>query len=161
MAWDLRPVGTEFFDDAPHRWSFSRDVGASPARVFNALACDPAGWGTWYPGFSPRGFYTTAAPQRVGSVRRMWMARVRYEESILEWDEPSLWSFRVDSTSLPVAYALAERYRVSESPGGSAVQWTFAIDPRPPVRSASGAMEPVLAALFTRAMANLERRLQR
>jgi hypothetical protein len=158
----MREVGVEFLETAPYVFRTETVVGHRPERVFQALAADPAGWGSWYPGFSPRGLYLTPAPQGPGSRRRMWMAGARYDETVIAWEEPSLWAFRVDSASLPVARALAERYRVTPvGSGASSVEWTFAVEPGPLLHRAGAALDRFLPVLFNRSMRGLDRRLGR
>jgi len=85
------------------------------------------------------------------------MARVVYEETVIAWDPPHRFAFRLDRASAPLAYALAEDYRLADHPSGSTFEWTFAIDPRPLLRPAGRLFDPVLGRLFRRMAANLER----
>lgn len=167
MPWHMRPVGTDFFDTAPYRFTATEAVGHPAEQVFEAISADPAGWGDWCPGFSHGGRWLTPPPHGPGSRRLVRMAGIAYEERILVWEPPGRWAFRVERAGAPLAYALAEDYRVT--PAGTAraeVRWTFALDPRGllrrgPARLGSGRFDPVLAAVFRRAMSNLGAALER
>ena len=127
----LREVGLEFLDDAPTLIKLSAPLAASPTEVFAAVSGDPESWGRWFPGFR-EGSYLSPPPHGVGSRRRL---RVRgagtYVETILAWDEPYRWAFRVDECSAPLWRALAEEWRVEAAPAGSVLHWTFAAEPTP------------------------------
>jgi uncharacterized protein YndB with AHSA1/START domain len=161
MHWDLRAVGTGFYDSAPFRFHYEAMVRRPPEQLFEAIAADPAGWGDWFPGFDHSGHWLTPGPHGVDSRRAVRMAGVRYEETILAYDSPHRFAFRLDRASAPLAYALGEDYRITEHPEGSTLEWTFAIDPRPLTRPAAGLFDPVLGRLFRRVASNLENRLGR
>ncbi len=159
MPWDLRAVGPEFYATAPYRFRSSAVVRRPPERVFDAIGPDPARWGDWFPGFDHSGRWLTAGDPGTGSRRVVRMAGVTYEETILAWEPPHRFAFRLDRAAAPLAYALAEDYRVGSHPSGSTLEWTFALDPRPVLKPMIRLMDPVLARLLRRMAANLERRL--
>ncbi|HET6966563.1 MAG TPA: SRPBCC family protein [Acidimicrobiales bacterium] len=159
MRWDLRAVGPEFYDTAPYRVRHSVVVRRPPGRLFDAIGRDPAGWGDWCPGFDHRGRWTSEGPPGEGSRRTVRMGGVSYEETILGWDPPHRFAFRVDRSAAPLAYALAEDYRIAEHPSGSTLEWTFAVDPRPVLKPMTRLFDPVLARMLRRMGANLERHL--
>jgi hypothetical protein len=152
-------VGPEFFDTAPFRFIATEVVHRPANLIFDAIASHPAGWGDWFPGFSHAGRYLTPPPHGPGSRRRVKMGGLTYDETILIWDAPGRWAFRVDRSMIPFAYALAEDYQVSDHHIYSIVQWTFAIDPRPGLKQAIPVFKPVIPALFRRAMTNLSSKL--
>jgi hypothetical protein len=152
-------VDLDFFSTAPYRVIATEVVHRPAGLIFDAIASDPAGWGDWFPGFSHAGRYTTSPPHAPGSRRRVKMGGVAYDETILAWDPPERWAFRVDRATLPFAYALAEDYQVSDHDVYSIVQWTFAIDPKPLLRPAMPALKPAIPAVFRRAMTNLSKKL--
>ncbi len=159
MRWDLRAVGPDFYDTAPCRVRHSAVVRRPPERLFDAIGRDPAGWGDWFPGFDHSGRWLTGDPPGEGSRRAVRMAGVTYEETILGWDPPYRFAFRVDRSAVPLAYALAEDYRIVEHPSGSTLEWTFAMDPRPVLKPMTRLFDPVLARMLRRMSANLERHL--
>ena len=159
MPPDLQPVDLEFIDSAPVRHVCTEVVAAAPAAVFAAIAEDPAGWGSWYPGFSHQGRYLSLPPHGVGAVREVTMLGVRFREQILAWESPHRWAFYVDQAAVPFARRFAEDYRITPDGDRATVTWTLAIDPRGPIRAATPLMGAVLPRLFRRAMTNLGRRL--
>jgi hypothetical protein len=161
MPWDLRPVEAGFFEDAPQRFVCTEVVRHPPERVFTAIATDPAGWGDWYSGFDHSGRWTTPAPHGPGSHRTVRMARVTYEETILEWEPGRRFGFRVDRASVPLARAFAESYRTSPHDAGSIVQWVIAVDPGPALKPFMRLAPRVFTGLFARAMTGLEATLSR
>jgi uncharacterized protein YndB with AHSA1/START domain len=154
MPSDLQPVELDFFDSAPYRYVTAEAVHWPAETIFAALV-DPAGWGHWFPGFSRSGRYVTPDPHGVGTVREVSMAGLRYTSTILAWDPPGRWAFRLSTSTIPFAFALAEEYLVTPHPHHSVVQWTFAIDPRPVMRPAMPLVHVALPRIFRRAMTNL------
>ncbi len=159
MPSDMRAVGTEFYATAPYRFHYSAVVRSPPERVFDAIGRDPGGWGDWFPGFDHSGRWLTTGRPGTGSRRAVRMAGITYEETILAWEPPHRFAFRLDRSAAPLAYALAEDYRVGEHPSGSTLEWTFAVDPRPVLKPMTRLLDPVLARLLRRIAANLERHL--
>ena len=132
-----------------------------PARaddVFAALSADPTTWTEWFPGLSDGG-YEGPPPYGVGSKRFVSVGRTTYRETIMAWDAPTRWTYRVDATNAPVARALLEEWTVDGRGDASIVRWTFAVDPSPLLRMTAALMPIVLGRLFRKAMANLSARL--
>jgi uncharacterized protein YndB with AHSA1/START domain len=148
-------VGLDFLDSAPVRMEFSADIAAPRPDVFRALSADPSTW-TWFPGLRSGRYEGTPG---LGAIREVDMARTRYRETILAWDEPSRWTYRVDATSAPMARALVEDWVLADRGGRTTVRWIFAIEPSALFRLAQPLARPVMGALFRRAMRNLERTL--
>ncbi len=159
MAREMRAVGVDFLDTAAHRFVYHAVIRRTPEQVFDTIASQPAGYGDWYPGFDHSGRWLSTGPPGVGSRRRVRMARVSYEETILEWERPARFAFRVDRATVPLARALAEGYRIGDHPSGTALEWVFTIDPGPFLGPLLGRSDPVLSRLFTRASSNLEKYL--
>src|SRR4051812_32125524 len=95
FACDAVDLG--YVDTAPTRLNFTARIGRPKGEVFAALAHDPANWGEFFPGFDRTGRYETPAPYGVGSRRVARFTGIKFEETILAWEEGARWSFRVDS----------------------------------------------------------------
>jgi uncharacterized protein YndB with AHSA1/START domain len=160
VSSDLAPIDLSFFASAQHVTVHEVRIAAPPQKVFDALTRDPAGWGLWFPGFSTSGRYLGPPPHGVGSEREVRLTGIRLVETVLAWEEPSRWAFRVSSARLPFVRAMAEDYRVTAQDGGSVLMWTVALSGTGPMRFAGGAIGAVAGALIARAARNLERRLQ-
>jgi hypothetical protein len=149
----LRNVSLGFLDDAPTKLEFTADVQARRAAVFEAISADPSSW-TWFPGLA-RGHYEGPGPHGVGSVREVRMAGTGYRETILAWDEPARWAYRVDASSVPVGRALVEDWLLEDRGDCTTVRWVFAIEPSSLFRLGLPLAPLVMGRLFRRAMANL------
>lgn len=161
MPFALREEEPAFLTTAPTILSYTTDIAVPRAEVFAAVSGDPASWRHWFPGFRDGG-YDSPPPHGVGAARWVRVAGAgTYRETIIVWEEPRQWAWRVDSTTLPIARALVEDWSLDDAGSATTVTWTFAVDALPwfglGLRVAPGTMNR----LFLRAMRNLERRLQR
>jgi len=154
----LRSETLAFIDNAPRRWIYDAPVLAAPEDVFAAISADPSTW-TWFPGITS-GRYEGPGPHGVGSIREARMGPSIYRETIIAWETPTRWVYRVDQMTVPLAKALVEEWKVEPAPGGSVVRWTFAIDPRPLFTAALPFAPRAMGRLFRRAMSNLGSVLQ-
>ncbi len=157
MTHRLRSVGLAFLAQAPRRWEFQAEIAAPPGAVFGAISADPSTW-SWFPGITA-GRYPGDGPHGVGSLREVWMGEVVYRETILAWDEPARWAYRVDESSLDFFDALAEDWVVDDCGDRAVVRWTFAVDPRPDLAAALTEPPALVGDTFHQAMGNLAARL--
>ena len=157
MAHQLRTVELDFVEKAPHRFVFEASVPAPQAAVFGAISADPSTW-AWWPGHEG-GAYETPEPHGVGSRREMHMGESQYRETILAWDEPTRWAYRVDESADALIDALVEEWVVESDGDQSTVRWTFAVEPGPDMEAAIPAAKTMIGDMFDQAMANLGARL--
>ncbi|MET7455686.1 SRPBCC family protein [Streptomyces sp. NPDC005574] len=154
MARPLRPVGTEFLEHAPLRLVFAREVSASPAAVFRALAEDVPGWAEWFSAV------TLARPLGDGGRREIRLrGGTRFEETVLVAKEAEVYAYRVDATNAPGLRALVEEWRLTPADTGTLLRWTFAADAPAPVRLVLRLARGGMGRTFRGAVAALERRL--
>jgi uncharacterized protein YndB with AHSA1/START domain len=161
MNFELRPEDLSFLDTAPETYVFDAIVEAPRSRVFAAISADPSTW-TWFPGLS-KARYEGDGPPGLGSKRVVHMSGTAYHETMIAWEEPSCWAYRVDASSAPLAHALVEQWALHEhGPNGeqTRVQWTFAIEPRALFKAGKVAASTVMGTLFRKAMANLSDHLE-
>lgn len=125
----LRAVGLEFARTAPHRFQYREPIAASPASVFAAISAHPSTW-TWFAGVED-GTYEGPGPTGVGTRRSVRIGGVKYRETILAWDEPRRWAYRVDETSSPLFEALMEDWVIEPDGDTTTLAWTFAFEPLP------------------------------
>ena len=152
-----RAEGLDFLKTAPRRYEFAAEVAAARPEVFAAISADPSTW-TWFPRLSGGG-YEGDSPHGLGSIREARMGRAVYRETMLAWDEPTRWAYRVDESSVPVGHALVEDWVLEERGDRTVVHWTFAIDPRPLFLAGLPLARRLMGRLFGKAMANLSARL--
>ncbi|NUU25317.1 MAG: SRPBCC family protein [Streptomycetaceae bacterium] len=152
----------EFVQTAPRRRSWSADLAASPKQVFAALTDDPGTWRGWFPNCKG-GRWLAADPdggRRVGARREVRLVKpVVFEETVMAYEEPVRWAYRIDSVTVPMCHALIEEWAIEERGTGSRVTWTFAADPRPLIAVTLRLAPWTMAATFRRAMRNLDRKL--
>src|SRR4051794_4323171 len=128
----LEPVGLDFLATAPVRFDFTHALPAPAPVVWAAISADPATW-TWFPGLADA-HYDSPSPHGVGTRRSVVMDGTAYRETLLAWDEPTRWAYRVDESGDATFRALAEDWIMAEAAGGSTLTWTFAVDPQPELR---------------------------
>jgi hypothetical protein len=125
---ELRPVQTEFFSDAPVRVSVGVVVNATVADVFKLVATDPSAWARWFVGTSA-GNWTSTPPRGVGSNRCIRVWGVTFDETVLAWEENSLFTFRVNKAAFPTVKAFADEWRFdSVDTRRTRIRWTIAAD---------------------------------
>jgi len=128
-AWhDLRKVGLEFIDEAPQSYRLVAHVTFPADEVWRALA-DAEGWSSWFPGVEWARYADTTQEPGVGSVRQSQVGGVRYDETMLIWDEPCRWGYRIDRTTAPIARAQVEVTELESDSQGTQVIWRLATDP--------------------------------
>lgn len=151
-------VDLDFLDTAPVRLGAAVSVGRPPSEVFAALTHDPANWGEFFPGFGKTGRYHTPEPHGVDSRRAARFTGLKFEETILAWDEGARWAFRVDSVQAPLFDACVEDYHFEPDRGDDAtvLRWTIAYKPRLAFKLVGPVLPRVLPLLLTRAGHNLE-----
>lgn len=125
----LRPVELEFVGSAPNRFEYREPIAAPPDAVFAAICAHPSTW-TWFAGVE-EGTYEGDGPAGVGTRRSVRVGGVKYRETILAWDAPRRWAYRVDETSAPLFAALLEDWVMEPAGGGTTLAWTFAFEPLP------------------------------
>ena len=92
----LRPVELDFLDTAIVRFEFECELDAAPEAVFAAISADPSTW-SWFPGLADAA-YESPPPHGIGTGRAVVMNGVTYRETMLAWDEPTRWAYRVDES---------------------------------------------------------------
>ncbi|MET9420529.1 SRPBCC family protein [Streptomyces sp. NPDC006540] len=156
MARQLRPVELEFAKSAPLRLVFSAHLTASPQALYAALADDVAGWPEWFTAV------TAARPVDDGAGREIRLkGGTVFTETVLAREPDTRYAYRVDQTNAPGLRALLEEWRITPTPAGSRVQWTFAADGPAPLWVVLRLGRPGLGRAFKDAVRNLDRRLGR
>lgn len=148
----LRPVGLDFLETASVRFTYEVELPAPADAVFAAISADPSTW-TWFPGLAD-GRYESDAPHGVGTTRAISLEGTAYRETILAWDTPRRWAYRVDETSDATFAALAEDWVMETRADGSVLQWTFAVDPQPDLAELIAGAGEMIGTVFANAMAS-------
>ena len=155
----LRPVDLSFLADAPHRFVYREPIAAPVAAVFAAISADPSTW-KWFPGVD-EGENEGDEPAGVGTRRWVRIGGVKYRETILAWDEPRRWTYRVDETSDPIFEALLEDWVIEPAPDDTTtLVWTFAFEPLPATAALFAGAEELIGTTFRDAVQGLDATLR-
>lgn len=128
-AWhDLREVGLDFMEEAPKLYRLEAYVAFPQDEVWCAVA-DAEGWASWFPGVEWARYGEDTTEPGVGSLRQSQVGGVRYDETMLVWDAPCRWGYRIDRTTAPIARAQVEVTELEPHGEGTRVIWRLATDP--------------------------------
>lgn len=126
MAFSLRQETLDFVDRAPVLVRVETFVRATPERVWPAFA-DASVWPQWFKGLTTAR-YTSPAPYGVGTKRHVEVQGLRVDETILAFDAPSRYAFRVDSANLPLLAALVEVVTLEPDGAGTRIVYRQAYE---------------------------------
>ncbi|WP_415952917.1 SRPBCC family protein [Streptomyces sp. KLOTTS4A1] len=156
MARRLSPVGLDFLRAAPVRLVFTRELGASPAETYRAIAVEVETLPRWFRSVK------RATPHDGGARRTVALyGGIRFEETILASQPDEVYAYRVDETNAPGVRHLVEEWRITPSGAGCRLQWTFAVEASAPLRLFFKAAAPGLSLAFRNAAGALDKRLTR
>ncbi len=125
----MRAVGLDFVASAPQVYRLEALVGAPREAVFRALA-DASRWHEWFPGVEWARYGGEGAERPgVGTLRESQVAGARYDETMLVWDAPERWGYRIDRATQPVARAQVELHELESVGPATRVRWVIATDP--------------------------------
>ena len=155
-AWyAMRPVGLEFLDEAPLRADITVATALSREAVWAAFV-DPSTWVSWFPGVVEAGYPDQTPPYGVGTIRTANVEGQRFEETILAWDEPARWTYRIDRCTVPLAHAQVESTELSVADdGGTLVRWILVADPLEGMAAARDVLPGILEKKLAEALSNL------
>lgn len=128
-AWhELRKVGLEYLEEAPQCYRLEARVALSADAVWRALA-DAESWAEWFPGVEWARYGEGSGEPGVGTLRQSQVGGVRYDETMLVWDAPRRWGYRIERTTAPIARAQVEVTELEPDGDGTRVIWRLATDP--------------------------------
>ena len=153
---ELRPVELDFLERAPLRVEVVVESSLPRSDVWRAFV-DAETWPSWFPEVRSAGSPDPTPPLGVGTIRTADVNGELFEETMLAWDEPERWTYRIDRCTAPLARAQVESTEFAESGnGGTLVRWILASDPRPEFEAARDALPGILERRLRDALANLE-----
>jgi uncharacterized protein YndB with AHSA1/START domain len=154
---ELRPVGLEFLDTASMRVDIEITTSLSQETVWKAFV-DPTTWKSWFPGVVEADYLPQDRPFGVGSIRTANVEGQLFEETILAWDEPYRWTYRIDRCTAELASAQVESTELAaHGDGGTMVRWILASDPCEGLLLARDILPEILERRLSEALRNLER----
>lgn len=153
----MRPVGLEFLAEAPMRVEVEVGSSLPLASVWQAFV-DPTSWPDWFPGVEEAAYPMQEPPYGVGTIRTARVSGQLFEETLLAWDEPTRWTYRIDRCTAKLASAQVESTELSEARnGGTIVRWILASDPSKELAQAAEVLPGILEIRLGDALRNLER----
>ncbi len=154
MARRLSPVGLEFLEAAPVRLVFAREISATPAEAYHAIAEEVETLPKWFRSVK------RATPHDGGARRTVVLqGGIRFEETILASEPDEVYTYRVDETNVPGVRHLVEEWRITPAGSGSRIQWTFTVDGGALTRAFFKVARPGLGTSFRGAVSSLDKRL--
>ena len=159
MKYQLEAVGVDFVGLATKVFVVEEVVDLPVETVWQAFS-DSANWKHWFPDVNDSGYKTadgevdtTPGP---GTTRWSHVGKHHYRQTMLEWQKPSRWSYRIDECTASVAYAHLEVTEFEAVTGGTLVRWTLACNPRWLIRLASPFVEKTLSKKLQQALKDLK-----
>ena len=105
------PVSLDFFETAPVRFRFSKELPVSPERLF-AIFEDPDSWSRWATGIGGVE-WTSPAPYGVGTTRTVtFWGGVKVYEDFIAWQPGREMAFTFYGTTELIWVSFGEHYRV-------------------------------------------------
>lgn len=155
------PVGLDYLDDAPFRFTASELVDATPHRVFEIFE-DSSAWVSWVQVIT-KVEWTSPFPLAAGSTRSVHMlGGLRADEVFLAWEPNERMAFRFDAMTAPLLSAFAEDYQVRDAGlGQSRVDWTLCMTPAGPGAVTARPAKPLMAVEIRRTLRRLKRYIDR
>ncbi|MEE3328599.1 MAG: SRPBCC family protein [Myxococcota bacterium] len=129
QTWhDLRKVGLEFIDEAPRIYCLEAPVAFAVEEVWSAIT-DAESWARWFPGVEWARYAEGTGEPGANTLRQSRVGGVLYDETMLVWEAPYRWGYRIDRTTAPIAHAQVEITELEPDGDGSRVIWRMATDP--------------------------------
>ena len=159
MGKRLRPVTAEFLERAPTRLVFVSQLTAEPEQVFHELTEDPSTWPLWFTSIRSAA-WTGPPPYGVAAGRAVTLrGGAHFVESVVVWDEPRRFVYRVEQTNVPGVLAWMEEWLLAPSAnGGTVLRFTIAVDATTAVRATVRLARPGVARSVHAAAARLDAR---
>lgn len=153
-----RPVGLDFLESAPLRFSNSVDLAPPPEAVFAVLARADT-WPRWASVIT-HVEYTSPAPHGVGTTRVVTMrGGLVGDEEFLAWEPGEHLAFRFNASSTRSLAAFLEDYRIVPHGSGSRLTWSLGQELAGPSARLAPLSRPVMDRVFQRFLRNLQRLL--
>lgn len=120
----------EWTQTAPVKASATREIAATAAEVFAALA-DHETWPEWFTSITRVERFGDLT-EGIGSNRSVFIGKARIDEEFIVWDEGKEWGFTVIAASIGLLRSLNELVTIQDiGPDRVRVTYLMAIDPKP------------------------------
>lgn len=157
-VYPCESFGLEFFDEAPVRCVYERELNCSPDTLFNVLE-DPASWPVWGTGIA-RVNWTSPQPYRVGTTRTVTFHGGGMEvfETFIAWERGHQMAFCLSGATQEVWRSFGENYVVRDLGNGKChLTWTVAYAPMGLFKTIQPIARPIMGWWLGRLATNLGR----
>lgn len=122
----FEPVGLAFLETAAAKFIVEVETPLPRQQVWDAFA-NANTWQCWFPKVECVTYFGIT-PHGVGTTRRSVVDGVYYDETLLVWEEPSRWGYRIDRATQAIASAQLEITEFESIAAGTRVRWILACD---------------------------------
>lgn len=145
----LQSADADFFDSAPHVFTYQKRFAAPPAKVWEQLTSDQS-ISAWGPATKEVN-WTSPRPFGIGTTREVVaLGGATMRERFFRWDEGGRHSFAAYESTLPLFTRFAEDYIVEPDGNNTLFTWTLAIEPKSALALPVKLLAPVIKAAFGR-----------
>lgn len=150
------PVGVDWLERAPLRFSNTVAIALPPADLFGVLARADT-WPRWAKVITHVD-YTSPEPHGVGTTRTVTMrGGLVADETFLAWEPGERMAFRFDAVSTSALAAFLEVYTIRATPTGCDLTWALGQELRGPSGWLAPLSRPVTDLAFRRFLGSLQR----
>jgi hypothetical protein len=145
--YPLEPADADFFESAPHVFTYQKRFAAPPARAWEQLTSDES-ITAWGPAIKEVR-WTSPRPFGVGTTREVaTLGGPRMRERYFRWDEGVRHSFASYESTVPLFKRFAEDYLVEADGADTLFTWVLAIEPRDAMALPFRVIAPAVKAAF-------------
>lgn len=159
MKYKLAPVDANFLHLAKKNFVVEEVINLPINDAWQAFA-DSANWKHWFPNVIDAGYKMVNGEvdenPKAGSIRWSHVGKQHYLETMIHWDEPKRWSYRIDECTLPISHAQLEMTEFEAVEEGTLVRWTLACNPRLLMYFVAPFMKLIMAKMLRQALDNLK-----
>src|SRR3954471_182385 len=127
--YPLESADADFFESAPHVFTYQKRFAAPPAQVWEQLTSDESitAWGP----ATKEVNWTSPRPFGVGTTREVVaLGGATMRERFFRWEEGRRHSFASHESTLPLFRRFAEDYVVEADGADTLFTWVVAIEPK-------------------------------
>jgi hypothetical protein len=145
--YPLESADADFFESAPHVFTYQKRFAAPPAQVWEQLTSDESitAWGP----STKEVNWTSPRPFGIGTTREVVaFAGAAMRERFFRWEEGSRHSFASYESTLPLFKRFAEDYIVEADGADTLFTWVVAIEPKSGMALPFRLIAPAVKAAF-------------
>jgi len=154
--YPLESADADFFESAPHVFTYQKRFAAPPAQVWEQLTSDESitAWGP----ATKEVNWTSPRPFGVGTTREVVaLGGATMRERFFRWEEGRRHSFASHESTLPLFRRFAEDYVVEADGADTLFTWVVAIEPKGALALPFKVIAPAVKAAFGRIPADGQR----